>query len=257
MIDKSISPWQGYVRAMCGRFAQSKMEDALVEEYGINGSVPTSPLPASWNIAPTKDIYLVRQIPSVGARQLAIASWGLIAPWQKDRVSARASQSHAINARRETVFEKPTFKDAVRHRRCLVPADGYYEWATALGPYRPKQPFYISSSDGTPLSFAGMWNEWIAPDGTAIESVAIITCDALGRLAQIHSRMPVILPKSRWEAWMDPAVEKVDELRKLMEYSDLYDGLNPYAVSNSVNSTSNDSPSLIEPITLGEPQTLF
>ena len=242
---------------MCGRFAQSKMDDALVEEYGITGAVPTSPLPASWNIAPTRDIYIVREVPQSNARDLATASWGLIGSWQKDLASARASQSHAINARRESVFEKPTFRDAVRKRRCLVPADGYYEWATALGPYRPKQPFYVSSPDGHSLSFAGIWNEWVSPKGQMIQSVAIITCDSVGQLATIHSRMPVILPKDRWEFWLDSSDQDADHLRKVMEYSDLYEGLRVHAVSNSVNSVAHDGSALIQPITLGEPQTLF
>lgn len=138
------------------------MEDALVEEYGITGAAPSSPLPVSWNIAPTKDIYIIREDPKMKVRELGIASWGLIGSWQKDFAAARASQSHAINARRESVFEKPIFRDAVRRRRCLVPADGYYEWATALGPYRPKQPFYICGRDGRSLSFAGIWNEWVS-----------------------------------------------------------------------------------------------
>lgn len=242
---------------VCGRFAQSKMEDALVEEYGITGAHPTSPLPASWNIAPTKEIYIVREDQHSRARELATASWGLIGSWHKNVGQARTSQSHAINARRESVFEKPTFRDAVRKRRCLVPADGYYEWATALGPYSPKQPFYISSPDDNSLSLAGIWNEWISPQGQLIESVAIITCDSVGQLARIHSRMPVILPKDRWEFWMDPLLTNADHVQKLMEYSDLYEGLSVYAVSNSVNSAANDGPELIKSITLGEPQTLF
>lgn len=242
---------------MCGRFAQSKMEDALIEEYGITGAVPSSPLPASWNIAPTSEIYIVREEAESAALELGTASWGLIGSWHKDLASARTSQSHAINARRESVFEKPTFRDAIRKRRCLVPADGYYEWATALGPYRPKQPFYISPGDGRSLSFAGIWNEWVSPKGELIQSVAIITCDSMGDLATIHSRMPVILPKDRWEFWLDPSNQDADHLRKLMEYSDLYEGLRVYAVSNSVNSVAHDGPALIEPITLGEPQTLF
>lgn len=242
---------------MCGRFAQSKMEDALVEEYGITGAHPTSPLPASWNIAPTKDIYIIREDQNLHARELVTASWGLIGSWHKDLATARASQSHAINARRESVFEKPTFRDAALRRRCLVPADGYYEWASALGPYPPKQPFYISSPDAHSLSLAGIWNQWVSPKGQVMQSVAIITCDAVGQLATIHSRMPIILPKDRWESWMDPSLLDADEVRTLMEYSDLYEGLSVSAVSNSVNSTAHNGPALIKPITLGEPQTLF
>lgn len=242
---------------MCGRFAQSKMEDALVEEYGITGAVPTSPLPASWNIAPTKDIYIIRNNQQTHCRDLASASWGLIAPWQKNLADARASQSHAINARSESIFEKPTFKDSIRKRRCLIPADGYYEWATALGPFAPKQPFYISSSGAHSLSFAGIWSEWISPQGEWLESAAIITCESVGQLAQIHSRMPVMLPHDRWQSWLDSSLADAHELRKLMEYSQLYDALSVYPVSNTVNRVAHNGPELIEPIDLGEPQTLF
>ena len=242
---------------MCGRFAQSKMDDALVEEFGITGSVPTSPLPASWNITPTKVIYVVRENPTTLSRDLTTASWGLIAPWQKDLVNARASQSHAINARSESVFEKPTFRDSFRKRRCLVPSDGYYEWATALGPYRPKQPFFISRTDGRSIPLAGIWSQWISPIGQKIESVAIITRAAVGILAPIHSRMPVFMPNDRWEKWLDPATTEIAELRALMEYSDPDQGLTVRAISTAVNSVANDGAQLIEPITLGEPETLF
>lgn len=233
------------------------MDDALVEEFGITGSVPSSPLPASWNITPTKEIYIVRENFADHFRDLTTASWGLIAPWQKDSITARASQSHAINARRESVFEKPTFRDAFRKRRCLVPADGYYEWATALGPYRPKQPFFISRSDGRSISLAAIWSQWISPRGEKIESVAIITREAVGVLAPIHSRMPVFMPKDRWDRWLDPARTEIGELRALMEYSGPDHGLTVHAVATAVNSVSNDGIQLIEPINLGEPETLF
>lgn len=242
---------------MCGRFAQSKMDDALVEEFGITGSVPSSPLPASWNITPTKEIYIVRENLANHSRDLTTASWGLIASWQKDSVTARASQSHAINARCESVFEKPTFRDAFRKRRCLVPADGYYEWATAFGPYPPKQPFFIARSDGRSISLAAIWSQWISPLGEKIESVAIITREAVGVLAPIHSRMPVFMPKDRWDSWLDPSPTEIGELRALMEYSGPDQGLTVHAVSTAVNSVSNDGIQLIKPIILGEPETLF
>lgn len=242
---------------MCGRFAQSKMDDALVEEFGITGSVPTSPLPASWNITPTQEIYVVRENPSNHARDLTTASWGLVAPWQKDFASARASQSHAINARSESVYEKPTFRDSFRKRRCLVPADGYFEWATALSPFRPKQPFFISRTDGRSIPLAGIWGRWVSPSGEEIESVAIITRAAVGILAPIHSRMPVFMPSDRWESWLNPSMTEIDELRALMEYSDPDAGLTVHAVSTAVNSVAHDGPQLVAPVTLGEPETLF
>jgi putative SOS response-associated peptidase YedK len=242
---------------MCGRFAQSKMDDALVEEFGITGSVPQSPLPASWNIAPSKEIYIVRDNLETGLRDLGTASWGIIGPWYKDLAQAKSSQSHAINARCESVFEKPTFRDSFRKRRCLIPADGYYEWATALGRYKPKQPFYISREDGRSLSLAGIWSSWTSPEGEVIETAAIITHEAIGLLAPIHSRMPVFMPMDRWQAWLDPQNREIEELRSLLEYSTLDDGLHAHAVSDSVNAVRNDADYLVEPILLGEPETLF
>ncbi len=241
---------------MCGRYAQSKNMADLVEEFGITGLSPVSPLPANWNIAPTQEIYIVRQT-SAGSRELATASWGLIGHWHKDDAQARASQSHAINARSESIFEKPTFRDSFRKRRCLIPADGYYEWATALGQYRPKQPFYISGTDGVSLSMAGIWSLWTSPSGQIVQSASIITREAVGMLLPIHSGMPVLLPSDRWERWLDPAEKEIDELRGLMEFSEPDRGLYAHAVSDKVNFTANNGPSMTEAITLGEPETLF
>lgn len=242
---------------MCGRFAQSKLDDALVEEFGITGSAPDSLLPASWNIAPSKNIYIVRENPETQRRDLAIASWGMIAPWSRDFATARAAQSHAINARRESVFEKPTFRDSFRKRRCLIPADGYYEWATALGKYAPKQPFYISRAHGVSLPLAGIWSEWVSAKGEVIASAAIITQEATGFLAEVHSRMPVFMPSERWEEWLDPQRREIADLRSLMEYSEALQGLTAHAVSTSVNAVRNDGAELIRPIALGDPETLF
>lgn len=242
---------------MCGRFAQSKMDDALVEEFGITGSVPDSPLPASWNIAPSKEIFIVRENLDSGLRDLATASWGIIGPWYRDMLQAKSSQSHAINARCESVFEKPTFRDSFRKRRCLIPADGYYEWATALGKYKPKQPFFISRQDGLSLPLAGIWSSWTSPEGEIIETAAIITHEAIGLLAPIHNRMPVFMLKDRWSTWLDPRNREIEGLRALLEYSDLDDGLQVHAVSDSVNAVRNDAPYLTDPILLGDPETLF
>ncbi len=233
------------------------MDDALVEEFGITGSVPDSPLPASWNIAPSKEIYIINENAETGARELKSASWGLIGHWYRDLAQARTSQSHAINARCESVAEKPTFRDSFRKRRCLVPVDGYYEWATALGQYRPKQPFFISRQDGHSLSLAGIWSTWVSPKGERIDSAAIITHEAIGALAPIHSRMPVLLPAARWQTWLDPEFRDVEDLLALLEYSEPDPRLTAHAVSDLVNAVRNDGPQLIEPIALGEPETLF
>ena len=211
-------------------------------------------LPADWNITPTRDIYIVRDNREA-QRELATVSWGLIAPWSEDAQSALRSQSQAINARTETVHEKPTFRNAFTSRRCLIPASGYYEWATEMGPYAPKQPFFIHG-DGL-IAFAGIWDRWRSPDGSYQESAAIITRPAVEFLATVHHRMPTFLPRERWDAWLDPALNKVDEIRGLMDLAEPALGLSAYPVSSRVNSTANNGSQLIAPIELGEPETLF
>jgi len=153
------------------------------------------------------------------------------------------------------VHEKPTFRSAFVSRRCLIPASGYYEWATEMGPYAPKQPFYIHG-DGL-IAFAGIWDRWRAPDGTYKESAAIITRPAVEFLATVHHRMPTFLPRERWDAWLSPQLNKVEEIRGLMNLSAPAIGLQAHPVASRVNSTINNGPDLIEEIELGEPQTLF
>ena len=224
--------------------------DAFEITTGYVGPV----LPADWNITPTRDIYIVRDNREA-QRELATVSWGLIAPWSEDAQSALRSQSQAINARTETVHEKPTFRNAFTSRRCLIPASGYYEWATEMGPYSPKQPFFIHGD--RLIAFAGIWDRWRSPDGSYQESAAIITRPAVEFLATVHHRMPTFLPRERWDAWLDPALNKVDEIRGLMDLAEPALGLSAYPVSSRVNSTANNGSQLIAPIELGEPETLF
>jgi putative SOS response-associated peptidase YedK len=240
---------------MCGRFVQTHQMQELVEEFSAHGAVPTYSLPASWNIAPTNPIYIVRE--SGGQRELAIASWGLIGNWHKTNSEARASQSHAINARSESIHEKPTFRNAFRTTRCLIPVQGYYEWATALGRYKPKQAFYISGVDNQSLCVAGLWSSWRTPDGQIIESASIITREAVGELATIHSRMPVLMAKDRWSEWLDPKLHDVTVLQGLMHHEEPAAGLLPVPVSSAVNSVAVNNSELIKEIELGEPETLF
>ena len=244
--------------SMCGRYAQSLNTSELAEEFGIGVTTPAEELPSTWNIAPTNPIYIVRASQTIAEqRELSIASWGIMAHWHQSEAEARASQSHAINARSESIHEKPTFRNAFRTQRCLVPADGYYEWATALGKYSPKQPFYISSSKTRSLPIAGIWSTWKSMEGEIIQSAAIITREAVGELATIHSRMPVMMPRDRWDAWLDPSQHDVELLISLMNNPQPDDGLVARPVSSEVNLVRNNSPRLIEPITLGEPETLF
>jgi len=235
---------------MCGRFALSAMLTDIAEEFSTS-ALPDRTLPVDWNIKPTQDIYIVKN------EEIKIASWGLIAPWSKNSVDALRSQSQAINARSESVHEKPTFRNAFRQRRCLVPATGYYEWATELGRYKTKQPVFISRDDERLLAFAGIFDRWISPEGEIRDSVAIITRDAVGDLAKVHNRMPLFLPRDRWGAWMDSNVTNVEEIRTLMQVPDPDAHLRYWPVSTLVNSIRNNGAELIAPIELGDPETLF
>jgi len=247
---------------MCGRYALSRLPDEIIEEFEITAGLTGAILPADWNIAPTKDIYIIRDRRSASGgfeKELATVSWGLIAPWSRDSAAALKSQSQAINARTETVSEKPTFRSAFQSRRCLIPASGYYEWATELGIYPPKQPFYISSTnpDQPTLAFAGIWDQWVDQNGESHQSAALITRPAVDFLAAIHHRMPTFLPKQRWEQWLNPALKAVDQIKGMLEFDDPASGLQAIPVSAKVNSARNSGPELIAQIELGEPETLF
>ena len=241
---------------MCGRYAQAQGMDEIIERFALDSSLVDSSLPLNWNIAPTNEIYIIRDNES--GRVLDSASWGIIAPWQKNFTEARNSQSHAINARSESIHEKPTFRQAFRTTRCLIPATGYYEWATSLGKYPPKQPFYISAEDESKsLSIAGIWSTWKSDSGAQIQSAAIITREAVGELATIHSRMPVFMPQERWDIWLDPKNREIETLISLMEIPNPAAGLVTRPVSSKVNLVANNGAELIAPFELGEAQTLF
>jgi putative SOS response-associated peptidase YedK len=241
---------------MCGRYAQAQGMDEIIERFDLDASQVDKSLPLNWNIAPTNEIYIIRD--NQQGRILDSASWGLIAPWQKNFIEARNSQSHAINARSETIHEKPTFRQALRTSRCLIPATGYYEWATSLGKYPPKQPFYISpAQENTSLSIAGIWSIWKNESGGEIQSAAIITREAVGELATIHSRMPIFMPSDRWDGWLDPQNREIETLIALMDIPDPTHGLVARPVAPGVNLVANNGAELIDPFELGEAQTLF
>lgn len=252
---------------MCGRYAMAVGEEEIVTAFDLTTNNANENLPLNWNIAPTNPIYIIKD-----GRTLDTASWGMIAPWQKNYIDARASQSHAINARSESVFEKPTFRHAFRSSRCLIPASGYYEWATSLGKYPPKQPFYISAADKNLLSIAGIWSSWTSEKGEVIESASIITQEAYGELATIHSRMPVFMPRDRWDAWIDGENRNVEDIIALMKVPAIDVSIEDASVIDrphrtgtliarpvapKVNVVANNGAELIVPIELGEPTTLF
>jgi putative SOS response-associated peptidase YedK len=242
---------------MCGRYALDTSISDLEDAFFASSKVKDA-LPSDWNISPTKEIYFVSgDNPQGSERSIDVAHWGIIPSWSKD--ASRAS--NAINARVESIAEKPSFSSALRSRRCLIPASGYFEWATALGPYAPKQPFYIFNKDQSLLPMAGLFEYWVNPaTGKTITSASIITRESVGRIATIHHRMPIMLPPDRWDQWLSN--EKLSE-SQVPDYLNLLDLENPEAgldfrpVSIKVNNARNAGANLIEGIELTEPVTLF
>lgn len=220
---------------MCGRYAAARDVVEVADWFEVE-QLPTRDLAVRYNITPTSESYIV--VDDDGVRALQIARWGLIPSWSKD--SSRASRM--INARSETVAEKPAFRSAFRRRRCLVPADGYYEWQTHEGG-GVKTPFYIHRSDGGQLAFAGLFEDWKGPEGQ-VRSFCLLTQDAVSTLSSIHDRMPVIVQADAWQRWLDPAAPDVPALLdEVLATSPT--GLEAYAVSTQVNKPANDDPGLI------------
>lgn len=237
---------------MCGRYTLLAEPQELEAEFGVIGPVGFSP---RFNIAPSQQVPIVRLVgvaapasmavvrlaeqggsSSGGAsRRLDILRWGLIPHWAKDAKFGY----HTINARAETVASQPAFRDAFRKRRCIVPANGFFEWQKVmLGGKEVKQPHYIHRKDGRPMGLAGLWDRWVGPDGEAIESFTIITTEANELVSSLHNRMPVILRREDYAAWLNPDA-KGDDLKSLLAPCPS-DWLAIRPVSRQVNSPRND-----------------
>jgi len=187
---------------VCGRYAASREASELADWFRVE-ELPSTELAPRFNVAPTSEVYIV--VDEDKTRRLTVARWGLIPSWSSD--ASRASRM--INARSESVATKPSFRAAFRRRRCVVPADGYYEWRpTPDGTGSRKQPFYIYPHSGGPLAMAGLFEDWHGPHGE-MRTCAILTQEAVGPVADIHDRMPVEVPESWWERWLDPDLEDV------------------------------------------------
>jgi putative SOS response-associated peptidase YedK len=242
---------------MCGRYALNISGEELAIEFaaGVKDAAFT---PSNWNISPTTVIPFISSDDEQGIeRSIQTARWGLIPTWAKDA----SRQANAINARVESIAEKPTFKSAFKSRRCLVPVTGYYEWATELGKYKPKQPFYISHKDKQTLAIAGLYESWINPaTNSPITTAAIITREAAGIVAPIHHRMPVILPKDLWSAWLSNKSLTPDEIEHYLNMINLNqpdEALTFWPVSDEVNNARNAGAQLAQEIALPESGTLF
>lgn len=230
---------------MCGRYASSASREELTEVFEIDEVAGPLPNPA-YNIAPTDPVpaVLERTRPEGRRRLLTEARWGLVPSWSKDARGA----ARLINARIETVGEKPAFRKAFASRRCLLPADGYYEWyqlPDSRGGKPVKQPYFIRPADGGLFVMAGLYEFWKAPDGTWLTTATVITTSATDDVGHIHDRMPMTVPVENWSAWLDPAFGS--DARELLTVPAAALAYHP--VSTAVNKVANDGPELVEPVT--------
>lgn len=221
---------------MCGRFTLT-VDPAELQAHFQNISFPEQ-YAARYNIAPSQAILA---IPNDGKRAADFFLWGLIPSWAKDA----SMGSRMINARGETLAEKPAYRGVYKYKRCLIPADGFYEWKAQVGT-KAKTPYFIHMKDGEPFAFAGLWDEWHAADGSPLRTCTIITTAPNPLMASIHDRMPVILPPAAYEEWLDPAPRTPDSLQRLIA-SFPQDRMQAYPVSALVNSPSNDRAELVQP----------
>jgi len=222
---------------MCGRFTLFEADKVLSKEFGVS-VIP--PIPPRYNIAPSQAVATLRAAPAGTGRELALLRWGLIPSWAKDP----SIGSRLINARAETAREKPSFRNAFRRHRCLIPSSGFYEW---LRLERGKQPYFVRMRDEHPFAFAGLWERWESPDKGVIETCTILTTTANAVLATIHDRMPVILPPTEYARWLDPALRNTDSLGHLLVPFPPEDMV-AFPVSTRVNAPSVDDEKCIAPL---------
>ena len=232
---------------MCGRFVSSSPPDELAKYFDVE-AVAESVLEPSFNVAPSRDIYVV--VKTGGLRRLETFRWGLVPFWAKDP----ATGNKMINARAESIAEKNAYKRAFTKRRCIIPADGFYEWKKVpakAGQKARKQPYFIHRGDGEPMALAGLWAAWKEPgageDADWTRTCIIITTDANATLRPVHDRMPVILPPEAWDTWLDPENHDVDALSKLLVPAP-EDVVEMYEVSTKVSNARNEGSELVTPL---------
>ena len=223
---------------MCGRFTLSTPAQTLQQIFDLS---ETPDLPPRYNIAPSEAIATIRLPAPQAGRRLDLLRWGLVPPWAKaPDVGARM-----INARAETAATNPAFRAAFRRRRCLVPADGFYEWQRLER--RNKQPFYIRMRDGLPFAFAGLWEYWEGPQGDALETCTILTTEPSELVRPVHDRMPVILDPRDWDLWLDPGVQDPARLQPLLHPYPA-ENMTAFPVSQAVNNPANDREECVAPL---------
>jgi putative SOS response-associated peptidase YedK len=225
---------------MCGRFTLTVDPAELKEAFG-NFIFPAQFAPR-FNIAPTQPVLA---IPNDAKNKADFFSWGLIPSWSKDPTIA----NKLINARGETIAEKPSFRGSFKYKRCLIPADGFYEWKAQRGE-KTKIPYFIHMKDLLPFALAGLWDEWHSPDGGTLRTCTIITTEPNELMSTLHNRMPVILDAKDYDQWLDPAPQTPENLLPLIKPFPA-DGMSAYPVSTLVNKPGNDRPECVVPLTAG------
>ena len=221
---------------MCGRFRLGKGREALKKYFGADNDVDWDP---RYNIAPTHDVVTVRQDRHQPRRVLSLMRWGLVPSWSKDSSAA----ARMINARCETAADLPAFRDALRSRRCLIPADGFFEWQK-LG--KAKQPYCFALGDDSIFAFAALWDRWKTPQAGVLETCSILTTAANDLVRDVHDRMPVILPPDAYDLWLDPGFQKRDAILDLLQPGPV--DMKKYPVSTGVNDVNNDGPDCCAPV---------
>jgi putative SOS response-associated peptidase YedK len=224
--------------SMCGRYRLSRRKQ-IVEEY-----FESAPWDDDWNprynIAPTQPVPVIRQHPKEPVRQLSLMRWGLIPSWAKDASSA----ARMINARSETAHTLPAFRDPLKFRRCLIPADGFYEWKRTA---TSKQPYCFEVNEGELFRISGLWDGWKDPKGNWIRTCSILTTTPNAVTSAIHDRMPVILDRDSYDAWLDPGLTQVEDVSDLLRPCDAR-LMRSFPVSARVNSVRNDDQECSQPV---------
>ena len=237
---------------MCGRYSAKKDPATLAKEFDAVDLTGDDAPRADYNVAPTKRVFTVverhprdedgTQLGDRLERSLRVMKWGLVPHWAKDEKIG----SRMINARADSAAEKPAFRTSLKTRRCLLPADGWYEWKREG---KHKQPFYMTPRDGSSLAMAGIWSRWRPKDAEddvePLVTCSVLTVDSIGALADVHDRMPLFLPREHWHRWLDPDVEDVADLL-VSPPPELVDALEVRPVSDQVNSVRNNGPELVE-----------
>jgi putative SOS response-associated peptidase YedK len=219
---------------MCGRFTLT-VDPGQIQAAFPGIEIPRD-MPPRYNIAPTQPVAV---IPNDGNNRLDFFVWGLIPSWAKDPEIG----NRMINARAETLAEKPSFRGSLKYKRCLILADGFYEWKSGPGG-KTKTPYFIHMNDRKPFAFAGLWDSWNSPDGSQVKTCTIITTEPNDLMALIHNRMPAIMHPRDYDKWLDPSLQAPDNLLPLIKPYPA-EQMNAYPVSTQVNKPENDNPELV------------